>query len=877
MTHTLLQRQLRRHGIDPDPPPAGWESFLRAVDEAYEAFEHDHAMLERSLDLSSTELFAANNEMRAAGEVLRATLESTADGILAVDGAGRIIHANDRFLGYWDIGAEIVASGDGAALLKAFLPRMTDPEWALARLKEVLARPDATLDTMPFKDGSIFECYSRPLLGPRGIDGRVFSYRDVTERHRAAEALKESEERFRTLVQNSSDMIVIVDRTGVPTYASPSVTRIMGYSNEAWRGVNITAFLHPEDYHRGAQSLFEVLAQPGLHPPTEVRLQHSDGSWRDIELIANNLLEAPAVGGIVFNARDITERKQAETALRESEERFRSLVQNSSDVITVIDEDRVITYQSPSLARVLGFPADLAIGQQLLDRIHPDDVSVLRAFLSSGLGRTDVMSSVEVRVGHADGSWRYMEVVGADLRNDPAVGGYVLNARDITERKSLEEQLRHHAFHDPLTSLANRARFRDRLEHALTRAGRAGARLAVVFLDLDNFKSINDGLGHAAGDRLLVEAADRIRGRLRPGDTAARFGGDEFALILEDVADAADAVGVAGRVLSALREPYHLENTEVFAHASIGVALSDTAGDTAEGLLRNADVAMYVAKNRGKARVELYEDSMHLSMHEHLQLLTEMQRGLERGEFTVEYQPTVELSTSAIVGVEALVRWNHPRRGLVGPSEFIPLAEEAGVITALGRWVLRQACRQMKEWHDRFQSDPPLYVSVNVSGRQMQPEIVDEVRSALLDTGLSPQCLVLELTESVMMHDVPSTVAILDQLKDLGVRLAIDDFGTGYSSLSYIRQFPFDILKIDKSFVDDAGGASERELTSAIVEIGRMLHLEVIAEGIERADQFTRLRALNCESGQGYYFAKPLPPADFEKILSRGDTSFEAA
>ena len=877
MMHTLLQRQLRRYGITPEELSSDWAAFVEAVSDAYTAGDAARAMVERSLALSSSELLAAYKEMRAAGEVLRATLESTADGILAVGNDGRVIHANDRFLGYWDIGTEIVAGGDAGALLKAFLPRMVDPEWAFGRLQEVLGSREATLDTIPFKDGSIFECYSRPLLGPRGIRGRVFSYRDITERHRAAQALRASEERFRTLVQNASDMIVIVGRDGVPTYASPSVTRIMGYSDEAWRGVNMTAFLHPEDFHRGAQSLSDVLAQPGMHPPTEVRLQHSDGSWRDIELVANNLIDDPAVAGVVFNARDVTERNQAEAALRESEERFRSLVQNSSDVITVIDEDSVITYQSPSLIRVLGFPAEAAIGQQLMDRLHPDDVSVLRAFISSGLGRTDAMSSVEVRVGHADSSWRYMEVVGADLRSDPAVGGYVLNARDITERKNLEEQLRHHAFHDPLTGLANRARFRDRLEHALTRAGRGGAQIAVVFLDLDNFKSINDGLGHAAGDRLLADAADRIRGCIRPGDTAARFGGDEFALLLEDVADAYEAVGVAGRVLSALREPYQVENAEVFAHASIGVTVSEAAGDTAEGLLRNADVAMYVAKNRGKARVELYEDSMHLSMHEHLQLLTEMQRGLERGEFTVEYQPTVELSSSSIVGVEALLRWNHPRRGLVGPSEFIPLAEEAGVITALGKWVLFQACRQMKEWQNRFQSDPPLYVSVNVSGRQMQPGIVDEVRAALLDSGLPPQSLVLELTESVMMHDVPTTVVLLDQLKSLGVRLAIDDFGTGYSSLSYIRQFPFDILKIDKSFVDDAGGASERELTSAIVEIGRTLNLELIAEGIERADQFRRLRALNCESGQGYYFAKPMTPGAFEELLDRGATTFEAA
>ncbi|MEX2247829.1 MAG: EAL domain-containing protein [Dehalococcoidia bacterium] len=872
--HSLLRRQLRRQSIDPESPPPHLAGFVQAVGEAYESFDADRLMLERSLDLSSQELLSANSDMRAASRVLRATLESTEDGILVVDGGGKVIYANERMARLWRIPPDLLAAGDDAALLAHVLDQLTEPDAFLAKVNELYASLDESMDSIAFRDGRVFERYSRPLLEQRGgASGRVWSFRDVTERRRAEEVLRESEQRFRTLVQNSSDMIVIVDETTTPVYVSPSVERIMGYTPDVLQELGVVPLLHPDDLERGSQSLAGVLATEGVHPPTEVRLRHRDGSWRDIELIANNMLHDPTVGGVVFNARDVTDGKRAEMALRQSEERFRSLVQNGSDIITVMNSDYVITYQSPSIERVLGHPPEATIGKLFTHDIHPEDVELVFKFVSEGLHRGGAAASVEARVRHADGSWRYMEFVGSDLRHVPAIEGFVLIVRDITERKDLEQQLRHQAFHDPLTGLANRASFTDRMAHALARTTRTHAQVAVLYMDVDNFKSINDTLGHDAGDRLLIEFARRTELNIRPGDTAARLGGDEFALLLEDLTSPADALDVAERITGQLRTPFDLDGREAFVQASIGVALNGVGETSVDALLRNADVAMYVAKSRGKARVELYDEGMHVSMHRRMQLLADLQRALERDEFLIEYQPVIELSSEKISGVEALVRWRHPQHGIIPPADFISLAEESGIIHALGAWVLRTACFQMRAWHDQFPDRAKMDMSVNVSGRQLVPSFVDDVRLILAESRLDPPRLVLEVTESVMVAESPVMIALLTQLKSLGLRLAIDDFGVGYSSLSYLRTLPFDILKIDKSFVDDTGSDSEQELTSAIVEIAKTLKLDLVAEGIERVDQMQRLVSLHCRLGQGFYFAEPMSPDAIAALLTEAPAS----
>ncbi len=445
-------------------------------------------------------------------------------------------------------------------------------------------------------------------------------------------------------------------------------------------------------------------------------------------------------------------------------------------------------------------------------------------------------------------------------------------ARTLEVERELEEQLRHQAFHDPLTNLANRARFMDRLEHGLQRAARHAASLAVLFIDLDDFKSVNDSLGHPAGDRLLIEVAARLQACLRPGDTAARIGGDEFAILLEELGDDSHAIAVADRVIESLRVPMTLSGTEVFVSGSIGIAIgaADSAGDE---LLRRADVAMYTAKSEGKSQYSVYDPTTEGSMVSHLQLAGELQRAIERDELVVYYQPSVVLSSQKISGVEALVRWQHPTRGLVLPNDFVHIAEETGLILSIGRWVMRQACTQVRRWQLEYPTDPPLSVAVNVSARQVhQPGLVRVVEEALRDSGLPPESLVLEITESLMMQDAELAITRLNELKALGIRLAIDDFGTGYSSLSYLRRFPVDILKIDKSFVDGVGQlGKERELAQSIIELGQTLNLEIVAEGVERSDQLGWLKSRNCDLAQGFLFAKALDAATISALLSDTD------
>lgn len=690
------------------------------------------------------------------------------------------------------------------------------------------------------------------------------------EQERAQTALRQSEERFRSLVQNASDMIVILDEKGTPVYTSPSVERIIGYRSEELEGINILSLIHPEDAERAAASLASVTAEPGVHPPTELRVRHEDGSWRLVEMIANNLLHEPAVRGIVYNARDVTDRRRAEEALRQSEERFRSLVQNASDLITVIEADTTVLYQSPSMRQVLGHAPDDIVGRKLSDFVHPDDIRHILSFLRGAMRDSSGTTSIEARLRHQNGWWRYVEIVGADRRHDTSVAGFVLNMRDVSERKLLEEQLRHQAFHDPLTNLANRASYTDRLEHSLLRATREAKSVAVVFMDIDNFKAVNDSLGHNLGDEVLVEVAKRVQSSVRPGDTTARFGGDEFAILLED-ASMPEARKVTRRIIDALREPLHLAGRDVPVGASLGIAVSGPHDRDADALLRNADIAMYVAKEHGKGRFEIYEQSMHSAMVERLELLGDLHRALGRDEFVLHYQPMVVLRTGRVVGLEALVRWRHPTRGLLLPDQFIHLAEESGVIFPLGRWVLAEACRHARAWQTQYHNDPPFSISVNVSPRQLQkPSFAAEVMQILEETGLPPETLILEITESMMLADAAPTIDLLRQLRAMEVRIAIDDFGTGYSSLSYLRQIPFDILKIDQSFVADAGGlGNPHELTRAIVELGRTLHVQVVAEGIERAEQLAALQSLECELGQGYFFAQPVEPAQIDALLRR--------
>ncbi len=640
--------------------------------------------------------------------------------------------------------------------------------------------------------------------------------------------------------------------------------------------------LRPEDLPPGAVG---ELSRTAAHSPRTVRVTSDDGEWTIVRLTTQGDFR----GAFAIHSPDRLSRVSSEgvetlaaqvalalegTALvadlheRRSSERFRSLVQNSSDIILVLESDLTIRYHTPSVERVLGYGEQELIGLSLGAVLDREEEERLRGLLEDVHAAPSVAVPCDLRLRRKDGSVSQLETVFTDLLDDPNVAGVVVTARDVTERRALEEQLAHQAFHDSLTGLANRALFRDRVEHALELTRRRDRVIAVLFIDLDDFKTINDSLGHAAGDDLLVAVARRLQACLRPEDTCARLGGDEFGIMVENISEPEAAVVVATRILGALSEPLALLGSVVEVKASVGIALGSSALTTSE-LLRNADLAMYRAKSEGESRYALFEPQMHTQVLDRLALKAELQRSVAAGEFELHYQPIVELKSGTIAGVEALVRWRHPTRGLVFPDEFIPLAEETGLILPLGRLVLGLACRQARRWQELGHHG--LGISVNLSGKQLASRhLASEVAAALAETRLDPSTLTLEITESVLMIDSHGVIARLEELKSLGVKIAVDDFGTGYSSLNYLRQFPVDALKIAKPFIDGLGTSSEQErLAAAILRISATLRLDAVAEGIEEQPQYDLLRKLKCEYGQGYLFSRPVPAIDLEPLLRR--------
>ncbi len=579
------------------------------------------------------------------------------------------------------------------------------------------------------------------------------------------------------------------------------------------------------------------------------------------------LVTALVVARQVLTVRENV-RLLADTAARQNEARFRSLVQHSSDVIMVTRPNGTMRFVSPSASRVFGYEPAALLGRPIATLLHPADRDRATQLFAEVVGGPGVIGPVEWRFRQADGSWLHAEILATNLLGDPTVRGIVLNTRDVSERKRLEEQLTHQAFHDPLTGLANRALFRDRVSHALALAQRQGHPITVLFLDLDDFKRVNDSLGHAEGDRLLIAAAERFQSCARAADTVSRLGGDEFAILIEHVAGSDGRPELLQRLEEAMTYPFALSGNQVQVSASIGVATA-IPGDTADDLLRNADVAMYAAKRRGKGRSETYELRMYADVRERLEMEAALRTALETNQLSLHYQPIVSLKTGALYGVEALVRWDHPTRGHLLPQSFITLAEETGLIVPLGAWVLTEACRQVQDWRAAF-PETPLCVSVNISGRQLQAGgVTGALREALAATGASADGVVLEITESVLMQQTDTVQERLWELKSLGVRLAIDDFGTGYSSLSYLQRFPIDILKIAKPFVDDVGSGTEKSaLARAIVGLGETLKLRTIAEGIERGDQRAALLELGCDLGQGHYFSRARPPDGIARLLT---------
>jgi diguanylate cyclase (GGDEF)-like protein/PAS domain S-box-containing protein len=672
------------------------------------------------------------------------------------------------------------------------------------------------------------------------------------------------------LVQNSSDIITVLDAEGCIVYSSPAALRVLGYPDGYMQGQSAFELVHPDDLEYVVE-VFLSTAEPGSTACVEFRMRHTDGSWRRVEAVGMNRLDDPAVRGVVVNTRDVTERAEAEAALREEKERYRRLVDVSPEVIAV-HQDRRFVFVNPAGLRMFGAEGpEQLLGRHVMEMVHPDDRAVVEARAKAVAEGTET-SLGEQRLLRLDGDVVDAEVVAVPVTYDlgPAV---LVMAKDITDRKRAERALAHQALHDHLTGLPNRSLLLDRLSQAVARLGRADTRLGVLFFDLDHFKVINDSLGHDAGDRVLQAVAARVAGVLRPTDTLARLGGDEFVVVCEALEGPDDASAVADRIARALAPPIDEGEDELIVGASIGVVVTGDDHADPAGLIRDADAAMYRAKEQGRGRAELFDEGMRVRVVGRLRKERALRRALQRDELRVHYQPVVSLPDLGVTGVEALVRWEHPERGLLAPAEFVPLAEETGLILELGDWVLAEACRQAAAWTGVLGEDRTLEVAVNLSTKQLsQADLAKRVAALLERYGLPPAqvALCLEITESLMLEDPMVTGGLLGDLARLGVRLAIDDFGTGYSSLAYLRRFPVHTLKVDRSFVSGLGlDADSRAVVAAIIELAHALGLEVVAEGVEEQVQLQALVELGCDRAQGFLFAHPAPPEALAELLSR--------
>ncbi len=702
--------------------------------------------------------------------------------------------------------------------------------------------------------------------------GIVFSYRSLRaalmDREQAAALTESRERRFRALVQSSSDLVFAVDLTGTVTYASPSCINVLGYEPDVMLGSETGMLVHKDDIEGLRATLGGTLDVPGGSVEFSMRVRHQNGTWRWIEGLATNLLDDPAVAGMVINARDITERRarlERQTAISDlGREVLRSTTLDASVESATGVLSRILQARECRIVGVLAGDAPGAVPPVLAAETSSEEAG------SEGIG---ALPRLRAPVGDPERPLAYIEVF-RDTPVTPEEGQFVESVSGIvlsaTVRFGAEDVIRHQAMHDPLTGLPNRALFNDRLEHALSRRARNPGYVAVMIVDLDGFKNVNDSLGHLTGDELLVAVAERFEAHLRGFDTIARLGGDEFAILFDEL-EAADQAGrVAQRVLDALVDPLTLPGRDVAIGASVGIALTDNTDTRSDRLLADADAAMYRAKREGRGCYRIFEAAMHTAAVERMNLEQELRTAIRDRGLTVYYQPIVDTKTGLVSGFEALARWEHPTRGFVPPATFIPLAEESGLIIDFGRTVLRDACQQARGWHESF---PELRPSISVNASRLQlanPSFVEHVAEALTTAGLDASALIVEVTESILASESRHVIATLDALRRTGVRVAIDDFGTGYSSFAALAELPIDILKIDKRFIDNLVYDDQgRGFVNAIMQLAHTLHLETTAEGVEQIEQRDVLATLECTHIQGYLFSPAMTGAQTHEYLER--------
>ncbi|MBD1823381.1 EAL domain-containing protein [Cyanobacteria bacterium FACHB-DQ100] len=706
----------------------------------------------------------------------------------------------------------------------------------------------------------------------KSIDPECSNQPAATDPSPASALIQESEWLLQTVVENLSDGVVITDLQDQVLYVNSRLAKLVGCSAAEMVGKPAHDFFHEIEGWRDFQDAAEP--QP-FYGWKEGQLRRKDGRkfWAEVNVTQLEDAAGSATATLI-TVKDITERKWLEEYLRLLE----SVVVNANEIVMISQTEEAVAdplslriiYVNDAFSRTTGYSSGEAIGKSALvllgEKTSMAEVNRIRTAL-----RSYQPVRAEVVLYRKNGTHFWVDVNMVPIRNEQGqVTHFVSVMREVTERKIVEEQLRRNAFHDSLTGLPNRLLFMERLTQTVERAHEDESyQFALLFLDLDRFKVINDSLGHMLGDQLLVAIARRLEGCLKQEDMVARLGGDEFTILLENIQQDSDAEKIAERVQQALSAPFNLSGHEVFTSASIGITLSSTEFDRPEDLLRGADIAMYRAKAQGKACHEVFDTDMHTHVVALMQLENDLRKAVERQEFELYYQPIIELANGRITGFEALVRWQHPEQGTISPAKFVPIAEETGLVIPLGQWVLREACRQLKQWQDQFASEPPLSVSVNLSSRQFsQPYLIDQVRKILAETGVDARCLKLEITESAIMENTKFAMDMLLQLKAMGIQLSVDDFGTGYSSLGYLYRFPMDVLKIDQSFISRVDVDGEKlELVRTIITLAWNLGMDVVAEGVETMKQLTQLKALKCEYAQGFLFSEPVPQRDAEKLI----------
>jgi diguanylate cyclase (GGDEF)-like protein/PAS domain S-box-containing protein len=677
-------------------------------------------------------------------------------------------------------------------------------------------------------------------------------------------SLRQSERRFRALVQHASDIILVVASDGTVSYASPAFESVLGYSSVESVGMFMNTIMDDNDIARLGSIDDET--PPGREAArSETRLRHHDGSWRWFEVTFTNLFNDPSVEGWVANLRDISERKQSEAALRQAQEVFRHAFDEAGIGMTLVQPSGHIIRSNEAMQQMLGYDdAQALVGKHVVEITHPEDRRATEELVRD-IERNDSDGfRIEKRLLRADGETVWVALTVSSVKDESGQPMFSIGQiEDITERKAFSDRLKYEAAHDGMTGLLNRSSFTERVAAALEAKEPPGRVAAVLFIDLDHFKIINDSLGHAAGDDLLATVAQRLRHTLRPGDILARFGGDEFVVLCTNVLGIRAVSEIAQRLIAAVAEPILVGDDEVFVTASLGIAVA-TKDDTSETLLRHADAAMYQAKQDGRARAAMFRPDHHGSAVAALRTGNDLHRALARDELVLHYQPIIDLRTGRVIGFEALMRWNHPERGLLAPGEFIAFAEETGLIVPMGMWALETACRQTAYWQsvrDRTPNAPQLSISVNLAARQVADRTLTKTVAEIIErTGIAAGAVVLELTENTLMQDTASTIDALHALRSQGVHLSIDDFGTGYSSLAYLKRFPVESLKIDRSFIDGLGQESEdTSIVEAIIRLAHALELSAVAEGLETPTQLETLRTLGCDYAQGFLLGHPLP------------------